>query len=108
MTTLNANRGHKLMTAELAKKIPSLYANENSSHAEAIAHVKFFSPYSGWTWYAMEFDGEDTFYGLVIGHEREFGYFSLSELENLSGMNGQLPLVERDLYWSARPVAEVN
>jgi len=96
------------MTAELAKTIPSLYANENSSHAEAIAHVKFFSPYSGWTWYGMEYDGEDTFYGLVIGFEREFGYFSLSELEGLAGMNGQLPLVERDLYFQPKPVSEIQ
>lgn len=108
MATLSANRGHKLLTAELRKALPPLYSQENSYPNDTIAHVKFFSPYNGWSWYATEFDGEDLFFGLVKGYETELGYFSLSELENLSGMNGQLPLVERDLYWSARPLAEVK
>jgi hypothetical protein len=108
MATLSANRGHKLLTAELRKALPPLYSNDGTPADEQIAHVKFFSPYSGWTWYATEFDGEDTFFGLVQGYETELGYFSLNELENLAGMNGQLPLVERDLYWSARPLAEVK
>ena len=45
---------------------------------DAKALVKFFIPDSNWTWYASEFDGEDTFYGLVVGHEIEPAYFSLS------------------------------
>ena len=92
----------KLLTAEIRKALPALYSQEGKGW-DAIAHVKFFSPYSGWTWYATEFDGEDLFFGLVQGHEQELGYFSLSELESLTAMNGKLPLVERDLYF--RPVA---
>ena len=45
---------------------------------EAIAHVKFFTPDSNWTWYATEFDGEDTFFGLVQGFETPFGLELLS------------------------------
>ena len=37
------------------------------------------------------------FFGLVYGHEREFGYFLLSELEEVRGPHG-LP-IERDLYF---------
>lgn len=62
---------------------------------DALAHVKYFTPDSSWTWYATEFDGEDTFFGLVKGFEKEFGYFSLSELESAKG-----PMrlsIERDL-----------
>ena len=50
-----------------------------------------------WTWYASEFDGEDIFFGLVIGFVAEFGYFSLSELKSVRGPLG-LP-VERDLHF---------
>lgn len=46
---------------------------------------KFVVPDSSWSWYPIEFDGEDTFFGLVDGAEKELGYFSLSELEWLRG-----------------------
>lgn len=96
--TATPNRGHKLMTQEIRNKIPPLYAQENKGN-DAVIYAKFFSPYSNWSWYATEFDGEDTFFGLVNGDFPELGYFSLSELENASGMGGTLPLVERDLYF---------
>jgi Protein of unknown function (DUF2958) len=39
----------------------------------------------GWTWYVIEFDGEDPFFGLVDWFERELGYFSLRELQRTRG-----------------------
>ena len=45
---------------------------------------KFFCPWNQWTWYLMEYDGEDTFFGYVIGMENELGYFSLSELKSIT------------------------
>jgi len=98
-------RGHKLMTKELTAKMPELYSQDGKGY-EATAIVKFFSPYSNWTWYATEFDGVDTFFGLVDGFEKELGYFSLSELESVTVFGG-VPAVERDLYWTPRTLAEV-
>src|SRR5512139_2471402 len=43
----------KLLTKELAAKLPPLYANEKQGE-EALALVKFFTPDSSWTWYASE------------------------------------------------------
>lgn len=86
-----------LLDAESRAKLPPLYANEQLG-LDALAQVKFFSPDSGWTWYASEFDGEDRFFGLVIGFEIEFGYFTLSELEAMQGHLG-LP-VERDRFYT--------
>ena len=94
---LNKQRGHELLPKELRDKLPPLYANE-AIGLEAIALVKFFTPYSNWTWYASEFDQADQFFGLVAGHEVELGYFSLSELETLE--RSGLPLIERDLHWT--------
>jgi len=96
-------RGHKLLTKALAKKLPPLYANDGKG-LEAVAHVKFFDPCSNWTWYATEFDGEDTFYGLVVGHVAELGYFSLSEIEKTRNRVG-LP-IERDCWWDSRTLAD--
>ena len=103
METLSGKRKHQLLTQELRGKLPALSATDGTS---PVAQVKFFSPYSNWTWYAIEFDGEDTFYGLVHGFEMEYGYFSYSELETLTAFGG-VPAVERDLHWSPRPAKEI-
>lgn len=58
---------------------------------------KFFPPWGNWELLALEFDGEDTFFGLVDGFEVEIGYFSLSELESAIGPYGLK--VERDPYF---------
>lgn len=50
----------KLLTQEIRKEIPKLYSQDGKGD-EAITYVKFFAPWSNWTWCATEFDGEDTF-----------------------------------------------
>jgi hypothetical protein len=95
----------KLLTEALRAKLPKLYETEDTPTGDKIAWVKFFTPDSNWTWYALEFDGEDTFFGLVEGFDTEFGYFSLSELETVTGPLGLK--VERDLYWTPKPLREV-
>lgn len=93
-----------MLTAELRKQLPALYSQEDKG-MDAKVIVKFFSPYSNWTWYATEFDGQDIFFGLVSGFEEELGYFSLSELSTPIGAFG-LPLVERDCHWTQRTLKE--
>ena len=85
----------KLLTQEIRRKLPPLYSQEDDSDPMMIA--KFFTPDAHWTWYAMEFDGEDLFFGYVVGPFPELGYFRLSELEQVRGVLG-LP-VERDLWF---------
>lgn len=92
----------KLLTAELRKQLPALGTTANQADPTIVC--KFFTPDSSWTWYAIEFDGDDTFYGLVDGFEQEFGSFSLAELETLRGPMG-LP-VERDLYFKSALVSK--
>ena len=94
----------KLLTKEIRRKLPPLYSQEKLGD-QAIAHVKFFTPDSSWTWYATEFDGEDTFFGLVDGHEKELGYFRLSELESVRGPMGLA--IERDKFWKPKTLAEI-
>ena len=107
METQRAKRKHLLLTQEIRDTLPPLYNSEAHPEKEATAMVKFFSPYSQWTWYAIEFDGVDTFWGLVDGFEMEYGYFSYSELEAVTVFGG-VPAVERDCYWSPRPVKEIE
>lgn len=96
--------GENLLDPESREKLPDLYSNEDKG-LDALAVVKFFTPDSNWTWYASEFDGEDTFYGLVAGFEVEFGYFSLKELQSVRGPWG-LP-IERDLYFQPTTLGEL-
>ena len=97
-------RGHKLLPADIRQKLPDLYCGEEYG-LEIKALVKFFTPDSNWTWYASEFDGEDIFFGLVSGFEVELGYFSLSELDAVSGPLG-LP-IERDLHYHPKKLKEL-
>jgi hypothetical protein len=86
-------------------KLAKWRETEDSNLSEVMATVKFFCPWSNWTWYAAEFDGTDTFFGLVDGHEKELGYFSLAELEGVVGPMGLK--IERDLHWTPKNLAEL-
>ncbi len=95
----------ELLPNKIRETLPELYANEELG-LQAQAIVKFFTPDSNWTWYASEFDGEDIFFGLVIGMEMEMGYFSLAELESVRGPLG-LP-IERDLHFKQKTLQELR
>ena len=103
-----ASRRHKLLPKAIQAKLPPLYSQEKKGE-DAIAQVKFFTPYSNWYWFATEFDPEQgLFFGKVIGHETEMGYFSLQELEELTKRIGwtNLPAVERDCHFSPKPLKD--
>jgi hypothetical protein len=96
----------KLLPECVAKRLPPLYSQEEQG-SNAIAVVKFFTPWTGWTWYASEYSPDERiFFGVVVGQEREFGYFSLDELEEIRGPGGLT--IERDLYWKPRPLKECH
>lgn len=103
----------KLLTEEIRKKLPPLLAQDGKG-GKAVAYVKFFTPDANWTWWAVEgepvkdAEGKEVdfhFFGLVHGHCKELGYFSLKELESIRGPMG-LP-IERDLYWQPKTLGEI-
>jgi hypothetical protein len=96
--------GENLLDDESQEKLPPLYSGEEQG-LDALAQVKFFTPDAQWTWYASEFDGEDIFFGLVIGFEIELGYFSLSELKSVKGPLGLQ--IERDLHYDPQTLREL-
>lgn len=93
-----------LLTAANRKALPALGSTESVD--DPVAVVKFFDPTGKWTWYATEFDGDDTFFGLVDGHEKELGYFSLNEL---SAVHGRFGLgIERDRHFPPTPLSKLR
>ena len=106
-------RGMKLLPKEIRETLPPLYSQDGKG-GKAVVHVKFFTPSSSWSWFATEGEAvkDDSgseidfkFFGLVEGHEKELGYFVLSELEEVRGPMG-LP-IERDLHFKPKTLAEI-
>lgn len=114
----------KLLTAEIKKKLPPLYSQENKKPEETPIVVKFFDPAGSWNWYVTEGSpvNEDgkvleswndpamhdvLFFGMVHGFEVEAGYFCLNELQ--SARSGPFKLgIERDMYFGKHTLAEVQ
>lgn len=86
----------KLLTKELLRQLPPLGAT--AATADPLVWAMFFYPDFGWTWYAIEFDGDDLFFGFVDGDFAELGYFRLSELVDVRGKLG-LP-IERERFFT--------
>ena len=123
----------KLLTEEIIKNFEKVGRQENSKDPLVIA--KFFNPMGAGTWYATEMyyrvlpkDGDEDdinvkdykpkpgdeitetiFFGYVSifgDWNDEWGYFSLSELEEFRGLGGLG--IERDLYAHLpRPMSEI-
>jgi hypothetical protein len=78
----------ELLPEELKSALPKIGAKEGKQ--DPTVHAVYQFPLSGWTWFVTEADSyEDDicFFGYVIGLEREWGYFCLSELESVD-ING--------------------
>ena len=93
----------KLLNETQRSTIPPLRPNEHAK--DPMIHAKFFDPCGSWTWYVVEFDGEDLFFGVVDGFERGWGYFSLAELESVRNRYGLG--IERDVYFEPCRVSEL-
>lgn len=95
----------ELLTKEIREAFKKI-GSQDGKGEEAICVVKFFDPTGSWTWYATEFDGKDTFFGLVDGFELEWGSFSLSELKSVKGTLGLG--IERDRYFGMPKLKDVS
>lgn len=77
----------KLITKDIENKLEKhpLYSTDGQKEKEVI--VKFFNPYGGGRWYVCEGEkqenGDWLFFGLVELIEKEWGYFTLSELQSI-------------------------
>ena len=91
----------KLLTKEIISKLEKRGGVEDYKDNDPII-AKFFNPIGSGTWYVMEGEkqsnGDWFFYGFVDWMEKEWGSFSLNELESV-----KLPLglgIERDINFS--------
>ena len=97
-------------TQERLSRMPGLYETEGITPQQKLIHLHFFI--GGCDWYAVEFDGEDIFFGFVIlnGDTRnaEWGYFSFSELKSLRLLGYYEVDCELEQYWEVKTANQVN
>ncbi len=94
-------------TKGILDDLPRLYETDGVVDCpDKIVRLHFFI--GGCDWYAVEFDGKDTFFGFVNLNDpemAEWGYFTLSELDNIN-INGVE--VDCDLFWSPKKFSEIE
>jgi Protein of unknown function (DUF2958) len=97
-----------LLPEDVRVNLPPLYASEGEQ--DPTVYIKFFTPWSNWSWYVIEGlpygEGDFIFFGWVVGHERELGYFLISELESITGPGGLK--IERDLHFKPIRLSDVK
>ena len=109
----NEDDAYNLLPPSLEKTLPKRYATEKIPASKKIVFAKFFLPFIWWTWFVLEGawneDNEDyIFFGLVHGFEKEYGYFSLNELESIGVTSPELCRIERDLYFTPAPLSSIT
>tara|TARA_R110002153_G_scaffold46745_1_gene131943 strand:- start:139 stop:492 length:354 start_codon:yes stop_codon:yes gene_type:complete len=96
----------ELLTDEIKKALPELYTTEEIPSDQKEIICKFFNPVGAGTWYVVEgmedpVSSDWLFFGLVDLLEKEWGYFTLSELQNIKLPFGMS--IERDIHWGKDP-----
>lgn len=99
----------KLITSQILNKIKKTPLSSTDGKPNAKCIVKFFNPCGRGTWYAFEGEvqenGDILFFGIVDLFDKEYGYFTLSELQSI-----QLPFglkIERDMYYTPQTKEEI-
>ena len=98
----------KLITMKIENELAKypLYSQDGKGE-NATVICKFFL--QGYTWYVLEAqkNGNDyEFFGIVDGEFKEYGYFTLSQLQQVRGRWGLT--VERDMYFKPTKVKDID
>ena len=101
----------KLLTKEIVNRLKNypLYSQDGKKK-EAVVVAKFFLPLGAWTWYVMEANlNNNIAYGITVNGsgECEYGYFSLTELQELRATKLGLS-VERDIAFEPTKLADLD
>ena len=88
----------QLLPQGIAATLPPLYTTEEIRVEQKVLYVRFFDPLTSWSWFVCEYDPKERlFFGYVVGVEKEWGEFSLDELESLKMGDGITSRIEEDL-----------
>jgi len=75
----------ELLPKKIEEKLPLLYATEETKIEEKILQIRYHSIYTNWEWYVVEYNKDTKIaFGYVIGQEKEWGYFSIEEFQEIN------------------------
>lgn len=75
-----------LLPDELTNRLPGIGSDLETPLRDTVVEACFRDSLSGWKWYVLEFDGVDTFFGIIVtGAVAVPGQFTLSELQAIGG-----------------------
>ena len=79
-----------LMTDKMRRQLPKLFSTADVENP--VVQVKYRA-WRRWAWHAIEFDGEDIFFGFVWAGWPIWGYFRLRDLEAFRHLHCSVALV---------------
>jgi hypothetical protein len=97
----------KLLTKKIINSLPKLYETESIPLKEKTVVAKYFNPSGDGTWYVIEGEeqGDDfIFFGLIDLYGKDFGYFTIKELESIRFPWGLK--IERDIHFEGGNIGE--
>lgn len=97
----------ELLPKQLASNLPVIGSSPDIPLEDTTVHIRYFDSSTSWRWYVLEFDGKDTFFGLLVSNYLvTAGQFTLTELQSIRNEDGD-PSIRRDLEFSLRSVRDL-
>lgn len=97
----------ELLPEQLSAGLPAIGSSPELPLEDTTVHIRYFDSSTSWRWYVLEYDGEDTFFGLLISNQLvTAGQFTLTELRSIRTESGD-PAIRRDLEFSIRSVRDL-
>jgi hypothetical protein len=98
-----------IATAEFIGLFKDYPIKSQDDKKDPLVIAKVFDTFGSATWFLTEFDANDNIaFGYVTGlGSNEFGYVSITELEEIKHDKLGVLRIERDLYFSQQPLSQL-
>ena len=98
-----------IATTEFIELFAHYPLRSQESSKDPLVIAKIFDTFGSATWYLTEFDADEMIaFGYVTGLAcDEFGYISITELEEIKHAQLGIPRIERDLYFTQQPLSQL-
>lgn len=73
----------KMLPEPIRTALPPIGASRETPLERVMVQARFKDASTEFSWYVIEFDGSDRFFGIVAGRHAVLGEFTLSELESI-------------------------
>lgn len=97
-----------IVTPEFLKLFKDYPLRSQAEAKDPLVVAKVFDTFGSATWYMLEYDPIDkiTFCYVTGLAQDEFGYSSLTEMEEIMHPTFKIPRIERDLYFNQAPLSK--